>query len=177
MDKIKAKGLTQWLVIRCKQGESQALEELLKLCQQRYFLYAVNRLRDNEAATDVTQECLTSIGTSINRLADAVVYRKWSFTILERRCIDWQRKTIRNREIIQTRPTVPEVTVTVAVDRKLTVEQAPTQLDSRILAILRLYYLEELSVSEIAELPIGTVKSRLFYGPKLLANSLRESDE
>jgi DNA-directed RNA polymerase specialized sigma24 family protein len=67
--------------------------------------------------------------------------------------------------------------VTVAVDRKLTVEQAPTQLDSRILAILRLYYLEELSVSEIAELPIGTVKSRLFYGPKLLANSLRESDE
>jgi len=104
VDKIKAKWLTQWLVIRCKQGESQTLEELLKLWQQRCFVSAVNRLRDNEAAKDVTQECLISIGTSINRLTDAAAYKKWSFTILERRCIDWQRKTIRDRKVIQTRP-------------------------------------------------------------------------
>jgi len=180
MDKIKEKGLTQWLVIRCKQGESQALEGLLKLWQQRYFLYAVNRLRDNEAAKDVTQECLISIGKNINRLADAAAYKKWSSTILERRCIDWQRKTIRDRELIQTPPTIPEVAVTDGVDRKLTVEQALKQLDRRTSVILRLYYLEELSVgeiAEIAELPLGTVKSRLFYGRKLLANSLGETDE
>jgi len=70
--------------------------------------------------------------------------------------------------------------VTDAVDRKLTVEQALAPLNSRISVILRLYYLEELSVgeiAEIAELPLGTVKSRLFYGRKLLANSLGETDE
>lgn len=180
MDKIKEKGLTEWLVIRCKQGESQALEELLKLWQQRYFLYAVNRLRDNEAAKDVMQECLISISKNIHGLADAGAYKKWSFTILERRCIDWQRKTIRDRGVIQTQETIPEITVVDGVVKKLSVEQALKQLDSRISAILRLYYLEELSVGEIAEiakLPIGTVKSRLFYGRKLLAESLGDTDE
>lgn len=180
MHQVKEKGLTEWLVIRCKQGESQALEELLKLWQQRYFLYAMNRLRDTEAAKDVTQECLISIGNSIQRLDDAAAYKKWSFTILERRCIDWQRKTIRTREVIQTRETIPEVAVDDGLDRKLTVEQVLQQLDSKVSMILRLYYLEELSIREIAEiseLPIGTVKSRLFYGRKLLAKSLGDTDE
>ena len=70
--------------------------------------------------------------------------------------------------------------MTDAVDRKLTVEQALAPLNSRISVILRLYYLEELSVGEIAELdefPIGTIKSRLSYGRKLLTNSLGETDE
>lgn len=180
MRQVRENGLTEWLVIRCKQGERQALEDLLKLWQQRYFLYAVNRLRDSEAAKDVTQECLISIGKSIDRLADAGAYKKWSFTILERRCIDWQRKTIRDAGVIQTRETIPEIAVDDELDKKLTVEQVLKQLDSRVSVILRLYYLEELSVGEIAEiakLPLGTVKSRLFYGRKLLAKSLGETDE
>lgn len=178
--KEKENGLTEWLVIRCKQGEAKALEELLHLWQQRYFLYVVNRLRDNEAAKDVTQECLISIAKNIRGLADAGAYKKWSFTIVERRCIDWQRKTIRDRRVIQTQETIPEVAVTDDQDNRRNVEQVLKQLDGRVSVILRLYYLEDLSVSEIAEiatLPLGTVKSRLFYGRKLLAESLGDTDE
>ncbi|MBV57072.1 MAG: hypothetical protein CMQ12_10935 [Gammaproteobacteria bacterium] len=85
--------------------------------------------------------------------------------MLERRCIDWLRKTIREREVIQQQETLPEIAVNDGNEAKLTVEQLLARLDSRLAAILRLYYLEAFTVNEIAEIsgvPAGTVKSRLF---------------
>jgi len=57
------------------------------------------------------------------------------------------------------------------------VEQLLARLDSRLAAILRLYYLEAFTVNEIAEIsgvPAGTVKSRLFYARKLMMKSLQD---
>ncbi|MFK7865289.1 MAG: RNA polymerase sigma factor [Pseudohongiellaceae bacterium] len=175
MSTSKSQGLNEWLVIRSQQGEKQALEELLTYWSKRYLLYAINRLRDREAAKDVTQECLISIGRNIGKLKDPSAYRTWSFRILERRCIDWQRKTIRDRAVVQTRDSIPEIPVNDDLNTELSVEKLLTLLDHRISTVLRLFYLEGLTVEDIAEvsnLPIGTVKSRLFYGRKLLAEKL-----
>lgn len=180
MREIKQRSFNEWLVIRSQQGERQAFEQLLERWQRRYLLYANNRLKDAEAAKDVTQESLISIGKGIGKLSDPAAYPKWSFTIVERRCVDWQRKVIRHREIFEPKEVLPEIGVKDRVYEKLTVEQLLGRLDSRVSIILRLHYLEGLSVNEIAHvsnLAAGTVKSRLFYGRKLIAKSLENTDE
>ncbi len=177
MHRLKRDSLNEWLVIRSQQGEKDAFTALVRNWQQRYYLYALNRLKDKEAARDVTQDCLLSISRSLGNLSDPAAYLKWSFRILERRCIDWLRKTIREREVIQQQETLPEIAVNDGNEAKLTVEQLLAKLDSRLAAILRLYYLEAFTVNEIAEIsgvPAGTVKSRLFYARKLMMKSLQD---
>lgn len=177
MRDLKESSYNEWLVIESQRGAAGAFNALLKKWEQRYFLYAVNRLKNREAARDVTQESLISISKSLGRLSDPATYPKWSFRIVERRCVDWLRKTIREREIIQTGEELPEVAVTDAIEAKLSVEQLLANMDARLAAILRLYYLESLTVQEIAEIsdvPVGTVKSRLFYARKIMTKLLEE---
>ena len=172
---LKQKAYSEWLVVRSQQGERGAFDLLIEHWQKRYFLYAFRRLNDREAARDVTQECLLSISRSLRKLADPAAFPKWSFRILERRCIDWQRKTIRAREVIQQRQSLPEIAVDDDIESKLTVETLPASLDTNLAALLRLYYLETLTIEEIAEIlnvPTGMVKSRLFYARKMMTKAL-----
>ncbi len=172
---LKQKAYNEWLVVRSQQGEQQAFALLIKYWQKRYYLYALKRLNDREAARDVTQECLLSISRGLGKLSDPAAYPKWGFRILERRCIDWQRKTIREREVIQQQEELPEIGVSDGTEDKLTVESLLESLDSSLATLLRLYYLETLTIEDIAEIhgiPTGTVKSRLFYARKMMIKAL-----
>ena len=177
MQDLKQRSFNEWLVVNSQQGEADAFNKLVSNWQQKYFLYALKRLGDREAARDVTQDCLLSISRGIGKLSDPAAYPKWSFRILERRCVDWLRKTIREREYIQQQEELPEIGVEDGSEIRLSVEQLLARLDSRLATLLRLYYLEGLSVQEIAEVsevPAGTVKSRLFYARKLMIKALEE---
>ena len=180
MRDLKERSLTEWLVIESQREENDALNTLIKNWDQRYFLYALDRLQSPEAAKDVTQENLLSISRSIRKLSDPASYPKWSFRIVERRCVDWLRKTLRAREFIEAQRELPEVPVLDGVEDKLTVEQLLSKMDSNLATILRLYYLEALTILEIAEVsgvPSGTVKSRLFYARKMMKKLLEIDHE
>ena len=180
MRELKERSFNEWLVMESQRGEVEAFNTLIKNWEQRYFLYALNRLKNREAAKDVTQESLISISKGLRRLADPATYPKWSFRIVERRCVDWLRKTIREREFIQAQEELPEIPVHDGVEAKISIEQLLTKMDSRLASILRLYYLETLTIQEIAEVsdvPSGTVKSRLFYARKMMTRLLEDKHE
>lgn len=180
MRDLKERSFNEWLVIESQRGEKDAFNTLIKNWEQRYFLYALNRLKSREAAKDVTQESLISISKGLRKLSDPVSYPKWSFRIVERRCVDWLRKTIREREFIQAQEELPEIPVRDSIEEKISVEQLLSKMDSRLATILRLYYLEALTIQEIAEVsgvPSGTVKSRLFYARKMMTELLESDHE
>lgn len=177
MRDLKERSFNEWLVLESQRGEVEAFNTLIQNWEQRYFLYAMNRLKSREAALDVTQESLISISRGLNRLSDPAAYPKWSFRIVERRCVDWLRKAIREREVIQTQEELPEIPVDDAMEEKLSVERLLSRMDSALASILRLYYLESLTIQEIAEIsdvPAGTVKSRLFYARKTMMKLFEE---
>lgn len=180
MRDLKERSFNEWLVIESQRGEVEAFNTLIKNWERRYFLYALNRLKNREAAKDVTQESLISISKGLRRLADPATYPKWSFRIVERRCVDWLRKTIREREFIQAQEELPDIPVRDGIEAKISIEQLLAKMDSRLASILRLYYLETLTIQEIAEVsdvPGGTVKSRLFYARKMMTKLLEDNHE
>lgn len=173
----KQKSFVEWLVVRSQHGERDAFEELVKHWQQRFYLYAFNRLNEREAARDVTQDAFLSISRSISKLKDPTTFPKWGFRIVERRCIDWQRKRVRERQVFQELNEVPDIGIETNQEAEISAETLLRKLDPRLATILRLYYLENLTVAEIAEVqsvPKGTVKSRLFYARKLMTKALEE---
>lgn len=181
METQKQRSYNEWLVVRSQQGEIDAFDELIILWQQRWYRYAFNRLRDKEASRDVLQEGLLSLSKSIGKLSDPAAFPKWSFRIIEFRCADWLRKTVREREVFSDAEIPEQATDNNDYDSqaelKLSLNQALTSMDSKLSQVLRLFYLESFSVNDIADIiniQPGTVKSRLFYARKLLAQAMKE---
>lgn len=70
---------------------------------------------------------------------------------------------------------MPEVAAPEKPDSGIGLAGLLGALEPEIRSLLQLYYLDELSVAEIAtilDIPRGTVKSRLFYARKLLADEI-----
>lgn len=169
----KERAFSEWLVMRSQQGNRESLNSLLALWQERYYLYALRRLNSTEAARDVTQDALLSVCRNLGKLKDPVTFPSWSYRIVERRCVDWLRKTIREREVIDADREMPDIPVSDSHDLENGVAKILGSLEPEIRSLLQLYYMDELSVAEIAmilDIPTGTVKSRLFYARKVLAD-------
>ncbi len=181
----KQKAYSEWLVLRCQQGDRSALNKLLALWTGRYFAFARYRLGNREAAQDVLQEALVAICRSLHKLADPASFPRWSFTIVERRCVDWQRKQFRDRQHLEQHSVIGEpenssAAEVSATDASLDSKRLLSLLAPELQSLVRLYYLEELTISEIAEIldiAPGTVKSRLFYARKKLVAMLRERQQ
>lgn len=180
----KQKAYSEWLVVRCQQGDESALGALLELWCSKFLSYASYRLSEREAAQDAVQEALVAICRNLYKLSDPASFPRWSYTIVERRCVDWQRKRVRERQILaedDTETAGQAVTdASEATDADLDSHRLLEILEPELRALVRLYYLEELSVSDIVKiykLPSGTVKSRLFYARKKMQEFLEKSHE
>lgn len=193
MNSIKDASYSEWLVVNAQLGDTQALERLIRLWQQRLLLYGINKLGESAAAHDALQDCLISICKGLGRLRDPAAFPKWAFQIMERRCQDHLRKVYQHRavqagvseqlaeELTEQMTEQPDESVSSEpsrdADDALTLEQALRGLPTALSQVLRLYYLEGFNLTDIAEItgvPAGTVKSRLYYARKQLAALLEE---
>lgn len=171
------------LVLRCQQGRKDALEELIKTWEKRLY-YFIRRLLNNEQeAWQVLQETWISVLRSIPRLREP------------RKLPVWLYSTARKRTLHHIRTKYAEKSLLKKVENSMPVgewepnpvfedaEQVHYGLDKISLQhreVLTLFFLRELSVDDISEVlnvPIGTVKSRLFYAKQALRNALADEDK
>jgi RNA polymerase sigma factor (sigma-70 family) len=167
----------EWLVVRCQLGERPAFDELIERWHEPLWKYVRRLTGDDEAAKDTAQDVWLRVLRGIGRLRDGSKLRPWLFGIARRAAMD------RLREQYAT-PITSEVDVaaiaTADTPIELEEELRTMQLElSRLPVIereaLTLYYLQELSLVEVAEVlgvPVGTVKSRLFRARQLLRREL-----
>lgn len=174
--------LTEWLVLSAQGGKASAVNQLLKIWYPRFLRYSARQLNDGDAAKDVVQDTLVLIAKRIRRLKDPVAFPRWSYQILHRRGVDYQRSEIRRRarEAKTAQPDTPtreDTNPEFEVDTKQTVRDALAELDSDGYTVVHLYYLHDLSLREIAticSIPVGTVKSRLYTARGKLKKLLEE---
>lgn len=174
MQDQKQRAYSEWLVLCFQQGNQYALNSLFRLWERRLLLYAVRRLggqENAETARDVTQEALISISRSLHNLSDPAAFPGWAFRIVERRCVDYLRVKIREREVFTSVEQVPELSKADNTENEITSSELLRNLDPKVRVVLQLHYLEGMTVGEISQvldIPAGTVKSRLYYARKLI---------
>jgi RNA polymerase sigma-70 factor (ECF subfamily) len=158
------------LVEQARRGDQEAFGMLAVSLGDRLFAVANRILRDDEVAADATQQALVSIWRDLPQLRDLARFDAWSYRLLVRACYAERRKERRWSPPLRLLPPSIESDagsdgIALVIDRDQ-MERAARRLsiDHRAVVVLR-YYLD-LSLTEISELldiPVGTVRSRLRY--------------
>jgi RNA polymerase sigma-70 factor (ECF subfamily) len=144
------------------------------------FRVARGVLRNDADAEDVAQEALLKSFRSFARLRDRNQFRPWLVRISFRLALDRlrssKRRGMREAEWLreQERSQPPNPGSSLEFQRQL--ERATDELPEKMRLVLLLSAIDGHTLDEVATLlaiPVGTVKSRLFFARKKLAEKLK----
>jgi RNA polymerase sigma-70 factor (ECF subfamily) len=168
------------LVLQSQQGDVAGFEGLVRRWQQPLLTYAYRLTGDWAAAQDAVQETWMVVIRGLVTLRDVARFRAWLFRIASHKCEDHWRRNASGRRFAERWQSqsgaVPAVPPPSA--ERADLEAAFRRLPPESRTVLALMYLQDFSVSEMAEvlsLPEGTVKSRLFHARQQL-RQLMEKD-
>ena len=181
------------IVEKAKQGDNDSFNTLFTETYNDVYYFALKTVKDETLAADVTQDTFVTIFQNIDSLNDPVAYPAWSRQITYRHCLQYLKK--QNREVAvdenedgttifdtleeERTEFIPEENLDKD-DFKKTILQMVDSLPEEQRTAVILYYYDELSVKEIAEIQgvtEGTVKSRLNYARKAIKASVESYEK
>ena len=161
----------------------EAFESHLAECSPLAFRVARGVLRNTADAEDVAQEALLRAFRRFKHLRERDRFRAWLVRITFRIALDRARSAKRReqRETLWSRPErqLPAPTAEDLAARSQFAERldrALSELPEKLRLVLLLSAMQGHTLEEVAVLlgvPLGTVKSRLFFARKQLAAKLR----
>jgi RNA polymerase sigma-70 factor (ECF subfamily) len=167
------------LLARVVSGDREAFDAIMRAHEDRVFSVCLRIMADREKALDATQDTFLTVFRKAHQFEGKSQVGTWIYRIAVNTCYDLLRKAKR-------RPTVPlpehidpadhsaeEAVESAALRPEIQTALAAIPPDFRNAVILA--DLEGLSMPEVAEVlsvPVGTVKSRVFRGRRLLSKLL-----
>lgn len=150
-----------WEQIR--RGNARAFDEFYRQNSGRLFRFLRQLLGNDSAAQDVTQEVFLRLWQSPNGFEPAKgSLRGYLFGIAKKRGMEWWRQ---RDSAVEALPPITESRSGVEAENMSLIGDALSRLEPDQRALLWLREVEGQSYEELAkilEVPIGTVKSRLF---------------
>jgi RNA polymerase sigma-70 factor (ECF subfamily) len=169
------------LIEAYQQGRPEAIEELLRAYQRRVYGVCYRMIRNAEEAADLTQDALVRIMEGLHSYDGRAALSTWIIRVTMNCCLSHLRKQKLRRHGSLDEPSgdaeepwsarLPaegELSAAGRVEQaemRAVLLRALRELDPDMRAILVLRDLQDLDYQQIAEvldIPIGTVKSRLF---------------
>jgi len=150
-------------------------ESLVEEHYRRLYQFAYNLAHDEAEARDLTQQTFLKWARKGHQLRDPSKAKTWLFTTLHREFLQSRRRTARfpHYELDEVAHELPGVLPTIVDQLDATaVLDGLAQLSEAFRAPLALFYLDDYSYKEIAEIlgvPIGTVQSRIARGKSQLS--------
>lgn len=177
MTRGAARILDEYLVAAARTGDAKALGLLAERWHRKLTGHAWRLIGDPEEARDVAQNCWVEIQGGIHRLRDERAFPAWAYRVVSRRCASSIGAAVRRRQIAEEVRNAPSPTAEepgVRLDHaRLRTAMADLPPDQR--SAIALYYLEDMSVAEVAvalSIPAGTVKTRLMHARRKLRATL-----
>ena len=171
---------SQDLVAAARDGDREALEELLRIHHDRIHALA-RRMTGNDAdAADATQEALIAIVRGLPRFDGRSSFSTWAYRVTSNACLDELRR--RRRRTTAVLPDTdradvadPSLPMDTTVPDRMRLDDALRQLpeDFRLAVVLRdVCDLDYAEIGAVLDLPPGTVRSRIARGRAALAKRL-----
>lgn len=185
MDAIVKKRIKQ--VIR---GDQEAFGEIVEIYKNSVYQLCYRMIGNRHEAEDLAQEAFIRAYVNINSFNQDLKFSTWLFRIATNLCIDRIRKKkpdyyldaeVSGTEGLTMYSQIPSDTPLPETELETLELQAMVQkeilkLPDKYRAPIVLKYIEELSLNEISEildLPLGTVKTRIHRGREALKKQLR----
>jgi len=172
-----------------KQGKNSAFDELYNRYSKRLLYFFFRMLgRDEQTAQDFLQEIFLKIVDKPHLFKKEKRFSSWIYAVASNMCkSEYRRRNVRKNtrnlpeiETVSIDTRDEEHTIEKKYDQKkfknvLSVELENINEDQKTVFLLR--YQENFSIKEVSKIincSEGTVKSRLFYAAKKLAEKLKE---
>jgi len=145
-------------------------EEIVSRHYETLYRFAYSLTHAEADACDLTQQTFYVWATKGHQLRDRSKVKSWLFTILHREFLSIRNRVVRFPHFELSEETNELPTVSPEIANTLDAAQVAKflgQVQEPYRAALSLFYLEDHSYKEIAailEVPLGTVRSRIFRG-------------
>ena len=167
------------LVEKFLDGDTDAFTALMHAHEDRVFAVCLRMLRNREAALDAVQETFITLFRKADRFRGEAALGTWLYRVAMNTCYDQLRKRKRHDAVPLPDDNDPADVGAGeqidAVELRPDLEAALDAIPPEFRAAVVLVDIEGLPLDQVAELlevPVGTVKSRVFRGRRLLAKIL-----
>ncbi len=153
-------------VAQAQAGKLEAFGKLVGRYEQPLLYFLRRMISDPEKAWDAYQEVWIDAWGGLGKLVAAGAFRVWIYRIAHAKASRFVAREIREREVLEELAEA-DVAAISEVRNEFDAEAVHlglSQLPAEQRAALTLFYLEDMSLEEIAralDCPVGTVKSRL----------------
>lgn len=172
MENAAQRARDEWLALRCQAREPGAFADLIAAMERPLFYYAVKLTGRQETALDALQETWLRALRGIGGLQNPAAVRSWLYSIVHGIVVDkFRRDRSRERAEDLHIESAPSDSTPFSPADAAAVHQALDHLDPKYREVLVLHFLEDFSISEIAgiaDIPEGTVKSRIHQAKKAM---------
>jgi len=163
------------LMLAFSKGSTKCFTELFHRYKQPIFGFFRRRLADPAHAEELTQETFFALVRAAARYEPRALFRTYLYAIWLRILRAHRRKTAFRATFFGQRNSIPDPAKQDATESGLWVRRAVEKMDAIDREVLLLREFEQLSYAEIADLlnlPLNTVRSRLFRARTALRNLL-----
>lgn len=171
------------LITKAIGGREDGFEELVRRYQRPITAYIYRMLNDYESSLDVTQEVFIKVYNSLERYSSDYKFSTWLYRIAHNAAIDYMRRNSANLQSLETETAdgayqlqIESPLLTPEQERERSewrseIEAVVKCLPAVYRELILLRHAQDLSYDEIAEvtnLPLGTVKNRLFRAREMM---------
>lgn len=170
------------IITQIKNGDEQAFAELIEQYKLPIYKTAKAILKDEDDVCDAIQDTALSIFKNLNNLKNEEYFKTWVVRITINKCYDiiakhrlYEEKVLKVKSNVLETYTSFDSEVIIKTDLERILELL--EEDLRIITVL--YYYNDLSIAEISDIlniPKGTVKSRVFRAREKLYNILNKEE-
>lgn len=171
------------LILALQSGSLEALGVLYDRHQQLVFRTALGITGDNEAAADLLQDIFLRLHRFACHVDPQRPLEPWLYRMTANLAYTWVKRNQRwlpsleevSEWLAGNRKSDHQLPIAEAEDMYPLVQQAVQALPLPQRIVVVLYYVNDLSLQEISEIldvPVGTVKSRLHYGREVMKRHL-----
>lgn len=168
------------LVTQYVQGNQEALAVLVKRFHKTFCNHAYWIVNDADIAKDIAQDSWKLIIDKIQTLQNPARFKSWALRIVHRKAIDYTRNSTRQQQHHQAykiTKSIDNLPLSDTSQQKQQLKKAITELSVARQQVVRLFYVDELSLQEISKLlniSVGTAKSRLYHAREQLKKQLKK---
>ncbi len=183
----------QELVAKAKNGDRASFDALVREHYRLVYNTAYRMMSDHEAAEDATQAAFVRAYRAIERFRGTAAFSTWLYRIVTNVCLDMLRRRRDDVDSLEIeydeddthkRP-LPDESAEPAshaqqTERQRIVHEAIGRLTAEYRAVIVLYDIRGFSydeISDILDVPLGTVKSRLSRARDALKDEIGPSLE
>ena len=159
--------------------QQDAFDEIYKRYSGKIWSYFYRMLwKDDQLAQDCTQELFLKIIKNATGFDTEKKFSTWMYSIAHNMCKnEYRKKSYQNEYSMQRNPSEVDKPHNFDLKKfKLALQEAVNQMDEERKALYLLRFQDQITVPEISQIlniPEGTVKSRLFYLAKDLKENLK----